>query len=234
MKIVPLSSGGLSANAYLLVNGDKSLLIDAGMENPPVIGPYLKDNGLTLLAILLTHGHFDHIAGLRSLFPGCPVYIHPRDREALFSPRLNGSRSFGCPFAFEEGEIDPLPYPGDGKLLIPPFSRIEVIHTPFHTSGSVLLYFPKEGALFSGDTLFVDGIGRYDLPGSEPEKVLDSLLKILDLPDKAHIYPGHGPGGLLGEEKRNNPYLAKAKAAASTAANDVKENRQAREKRLVP
>ena len=171
MKVLAFNPGGESSNSYLLLEGKKAILVDAGTENPPKVGPFLHEEGIELSAVLLTHAHFDHIS------------LH-----------------------IEE-------YPSSGELEIPPFGRIEVIFTPFHTEGSVCLYFPKASLLFSGDTLFLGSVGRYDLPGGDGSKVLASLAKLLGLPDRTTFYPGHGPKGNLGTEKRNNPYLREAEAS---------------------
>lgn len=215
MKVIAFNPGGESSNSYLLVEGKKALLVDAGTENPPKVEPFLASEGLELTAVLLTHAHFDHIMGLASLKPGCPVYVAKEDRQALSSPRLNGSRSFGFSFRLAETSIHIEEYPSSGELDLPPFGRIEVIFTPFHTEGSVCLYFPKAALLFSGDTLFLGSVGRYDLPGGDGRKVLSSLQKLIALPDRATFFPGHGPKGNLGTEKRNNPYLLEAKREAA-------------------
>lgn len=213
MKVLAFNPGGESSNSYLLLEGKKAILVDAGTENPPKVGPFLHEEGIELSAVLLTHAHFDHIMGLASLKPACPVYVAKEDRQALSSPRLNGSRSFGFSFRLDETSLHIEEYPSSGELEIPPFGRIEVIFTPFHTEGSVCLYFPKASLLFSGDTLFLGSLGRYDLPGGDGSKVLASLAKLLGLPDRTTFYPGHGPKGNLGTEKRSNPYLREAEAS---------------------
>ncbi len=210
MKVLAFNPGGESSNSYLLLEGKKGLLIDAGTERPAKVSTFLREEGIELTAVLLTHGHFDHVMGLSAIEPSSPVYVSPEDRPALDSPRLNGSRSFGLSFRLDPSLLDLHDYPENGELELPPFGRIEVIATPFHTKGSVCLYFPKAALLFTGDTLFLGSIGRYDLPGAEPAKMLESLRKLNALPDRLLFYPGHGPRGDLGAEKRNNPYLLMA------------------------
>lgn len=207
MELKAFNPGGESSNSYLLIEGRKAVLVDAGSENPPKVGPFVASRGLELLAVFLTHGHFDHIEGLESLAPSCPIYVSKLDEGCLTSPRLNGSRSFGFSFRLDVERLEIREYPSDGELLLPPFGRIEVIETPFHTEGSVCLYFPRQKLLFTGDTLFVGGIGRYDLPGGDASKVETSLAKLKELPGSLRFYPGHGPSGRLEEEKRSNPYL---------------------------
>lgn len=200
MEIRLKNPGGLSSNSYLLTKGRKAVLVDAGTEDPyPVIAHYVESKGLDIVAVLLTHAHFDHIIGLSSLSPKCPIYVGKADEAALFDARLNGSRSFGFSYKLDDG-FEVRSYPEDGNLEIEGWGNLKVIATPFHTPGSVCLHFPKEKALFTGDTLFARGIGRTDLPGGSPFDVDPSLSKLEMLDPATTIYPGHGGSGKLGEQ----------------------------------
>ena len=196
----------LSANGYLLIDDHKScVMIDPGKEDPKVVN-YIKQNDLTLKAILLTHGHFDHIAGIKYLleyFP-VPIYMHEGDKDYLNSPKLNCSDRFSRkdividdkPVLIKDGE--------DLKILD---EGIKVIHTPFHTKGSICFYLEKENALISGDTLFFMSIGRTDFPNACRELIDSSLAKLMSLKDNTKVYPGHGQETTIGFERKQNPFV---------------------------
>ena len=201
----------IRANTYVMGKiGGSCVVIDPGSKNEDILS-YVRKHYEKCAAILLTHGHFDHIRGVDTFlkaFPGTaiPVYLHPEDRALVSDPDLNASAIAGEKVrgAFETIDIQ------DGETLDLKDCHIQVLHTPFHTKGSVCYLSLDDNALFTGDTLFKDSVGRTDLPNACPEDLLPSLRKILALKDTLVIYPGHGPLSNLGAEKSTNPYLLQA------------------------
>jgi glyoxylase-like metal-dependent hydrolase (beta-lactamase superfamily II) len=195
--------GELATNCYIIGSETtkEGLIIDPADE----AGVILKAIGelkLKIKYIVLTHGHPDHFGALADLkkATGAQVLVHHEDAEILELPPMV---FFGATF--------PQPPPADrqledGDTIELGDLKLKVIHTPGHTPGGICLL--ADSVLFSGDTLFNNGIGRYDLPGGNYEKLMDSLhRRVLTLPEKTVVYPGHGPETTIGEEKRSNPYL---------------------------
>ena len=190
----------LLSNTYVLSDSDNQAVIVDPAKNYDGIVKYLNKNNLHPVAILLTHGHFDHFGGVEVLFntfPGLDVYIEEHDYELLFDRRKNCSYmtmqdvhlNIECRFVKDKDVL---------HLLKD--DDIEVIYTPFHTTGSVCYYLKNNKWLLSGDTLFAGGIGRYDLPTSCPRLMNSSLGKLKNLPSDVKIYPGHGPNSTIGVE----------------------------------
>lgn len=189
MIITSLPVGQLQTNCYMIA-ADKTtpaVLIDPGAEGEKLLSVL---NGRHVAAILLTHGHFDHIGALAS-FPGVPVYIHPQDTEMLSDPALNGSMDLGF---FEKQVCCPLPVE-EGQLLSLAGMDITVWHTPGHSRGSVC-YLAKD-VVFTGDTLFHRGYGRTDLYGGSFSDLRNSLRRLFTLDESITFYPGHGQSAQL-------------------------------------
>ena len=205
MKIEKLDYNSLDelrSNTYILYSEKEAIVIDPSDTGESVIN-FLKKRNLTLLAILLTHGHFDHIRGVNRLLKDfdVPIYVHNEDEQMLKDPYIN------CSFD-ENVVVDKSPVlVNDGDVLSFPFCEIKVIHTPFHTRGSVCYYLKDNNVLFSGDTLFKMSVGRDDLPNSCPNKRSESLKKIKSLPGVTKIYPGHGSNSTIEFELNFNAFL---------------------------
>ena len=198
------------ANTYVIGKvGAKCLLVDLSSETGEVYD-YVKSHYDAVEGILLTHAHYDHIRGLTAFLKHykkpIPVFLHPADRPLLNDPSQNGSRLQGDSVSVPVSTVDI----EDGETL--PFKdfNVQVLHTPFHTEGSVCYYMPDENALFTGDSLFAGGIGRTDLPTGNEEEVENSLRKLRNLRDTLVVFPGHGPIAHLGDEKKDNPYFRAA------------------------
>lgn len=206
MKLWHRALGEFMANCYIVACDEtrQALVIDPGVPDP-WIQSCVTDNGLTVVGIVLTHGHLDHIGGVDWVkgWSGAPVSVHEADADYLTSPALNGSLYFGT--RVQASPADRLLRDGDeveaGNL------RLRVIHTPGHSPGGVCLYRP--GHLFAGDTLFAGSIGRTDLPGGDYHTLIQSIQgRLLTLPPETVVYPGHGPSTTIGDEKAYNPFLA--------------------------
>ena len=188
MKIERIVCGAYAENAYCI---DGELLIDSGDDLPA-----LARLAGGIKAILLTHGHFDHMLAAEELQKrtGVPVYVHPLDVPMLSDASLSAYNP----------EVSSLPQPGHIACTAYPESLFgfRVLHTPGHTPGSVCLYREEEKVLFSGDTLFQAGFGRTDLAGGSMHQLLSSLRTLLALPRDVRVYPGHGESTTIDEECR--------------------------------
>jgi len=202
------------ANSFLCINEkNEAFLVDPSISLDGGLIDHINKLNVKLVAILITHGHWDHIASLEELcklYPDIPVYISDEESEFLTNTDLNLSKA-----AKEEGYqvpiLDYLPkhlikvY--DGEILDVAGFKVEVILTPFHTRGSACYVVTSEKALFSGDTLFFATVGRTDLPTGNARIMESSLRKLKQLPDELKVYPGHGACTRLEREKKYNSYL---------------------------
>ena len=196
----------LAANTYVIFDVDNSaIIIDPSLDYDGII-KYIEKNNLKPKAILLTHGHFDHIRGVSRLVNNydIPLYCHYLEEDLLTDTYKNCSY-----FNKDEVKVDvkPILVNDNDELDFFINEKIKVIHTPFHTSGSVCYLFEENKLLFSGDTLFRLSIGRDDLPTSEPSKRISSLKKISSLNKDIIIYPGHGKSSKLEYELSFNRFL---------------------------
>ena len=195
----------LVSNTYIVADDDlKCVIVDPGKGNNKLI-EFIDKHDLKPTAILLTHGHIDHIRGVDRLVKkySLDIYIHFLDEEMLKDDELNLSTHLGEPLVVKSS----IKTVTDNEELNLFKEKIVVIHTPFHTKGSVCYYIPERKMLFTGDTLFKQSIGRDDLPNNERHKRVESLNKIKKLPKDVTIYPGHGPNTTLESELLNNHFL---------------------------
>ena len=205
MKIKTFVLGVMQTNCYIVSNDENlCMIIDPGAQGKKV-AKYLEENELVLDAILLTHGHFDHIGAVDYLYDKyhCPIYIHHEDIEMLTNSRLNLSYlekpfSLSAPvtLASEHMEISGF--------------KICWFHLPGHCPGASMIYLEDENVIFSGDVLFNGSIGRFDFPNSSKYDTLTSIEKIKTFNFDATLYPGHGPSSTLKSELLSNPYLQKS------------------------
>ncbi|MDI6850337.1 MAG: MBL fold metallo-hydrolase [bacterium] len=204
VEVKKFEVGPLSTNCYILFDrlSREGIIIDPGLEDAK-IDQFIKNEKINLLAIFLTHGHFDHIMGIghySNLFD-IPVYIHKLDHPMLLDPVKNHSDFFGIPFVFEGKTIL---IEEEESIHIGPFS-LQIIETPGHTRGSICIL--TCNFLFSGDTLFVDTVGRTDFPESAPEKLEKSLKKLSELDDGITVHPGHMASAKMSIIRTKNPFL---------------------------
>ena len=204
--IETLAVGLFQSNVFIL--GDKetgdAVVIDPGDDIQDVLD-ILQKNSLKTGNILLTHGHIDHVSGVKALkeATGATVYLHKEDM--FLYEQLPTQASFFGITADEIVKIDKCIE--DGMEIGEGSLKCRVIHTPGHTPGSVSFYF-QPGIVFTGDTLFRWSIGRTDLWGSSHEELMTSIKdKLFMLDDRTTVYPGHGPSTTIGAEKRDNPFL---------------------------
>ena len=209
MNIKTFALGPLWTNGYLVSDRNgAAIFIDPAAETP-VIMDWIKSNSLILKAVLLTHGHVDHVAGLDdNSFSDAlngEIYLNHGDSEMVTNPPKGLARSFG--FSFDG--ISSFKGMKDGDELSFGDIRVKVIATPGHTEGSVCLLIREgegESVLFSGDTLFAQSVGRTDLPGGDTNALNSSLKKLALLPPELTVYPGHGPSTTIFNEMRKNPF----------------------------
>ena len=198
-----LPLGDYQTNCYIVHAKDAAscAIIDPGYE-PETILTFLKQKGLTLDAILLTHGHFDHVGGVKAILAatGCDLYLHrgdfdqPDDPMSRFCYPLAGAALPGLRFA------------EDGDSVTAGGLTFRILSTPGHTKGSVC--FQCEDVLFSGDTLFAGAIGRTDHPGGDYDQLMKSIFeKLICLDGDVAVIPGHGPDSSIADERMTNPFL---------------------------
>lgn len=205
LQLRTFAPGMVAANSYIIkdLESGEAAVIDAGAFNSR-FESLLKSMGIEKLKyILLTHGHFDHIMGVQRLKKsfGGKIVVHQMDSECLFDSKKSLASGWGfmCPAFYADVTVK------EGDVLTLGKEKIEVIHTPGHTVGSVC--YKTENILFSGDTLFHMTCGRTDFPGSSAEEMMNSLKKLSLIEGEYRVCPGHNSESTLSFEKSNNPYM---------------------------
>ena len=200
MLVKTMPVGPIGTNCYVLADESQKLcaVVDPGGDAGAIL-EMLKEDGLALSAILLTHAHYDHtggVAGLEAAFPNTPVYVHKGDVEGV------------NPAMFPPLPKDQVRYYDEGDQVMVGSISVDVRHTPGHSKGSVVL---KAGdVLFTGDTLFRGSCGRTDLPGGSYEQIMASLARLAALPGDYRVCPGHEGLSTLENERRQNYYMRAA------------------------
>lgn len=205
MKILSIPAGIYAANCYIAFSEDTKagIIVDPGGDVDDLI-KVINDNKIEIKYIVLTHGHGDHIGGVRELKSkyNIPVLIHEADAELL----KDGNKNFSSIMSMELVEFIPDRTLIDGDEIIFGDLKAAVIHTPGHTKGGICLKIDDQ--LLSGDTLFKGSIGRTDLLGGSYEKIINSIrVKLMSLPDETIVLPGHGQPSTIKYERESNPFL---------------------------
>jgi hydroxyacylglutathione hydrolase len=230
--IAGFPAGAWGTNCYVVAPaaGEECVIVDPGHLATRGVEETLAKHRLKPVAVVLSHGHLDHVA---SVLPVCgahdvPAWIHPEDRYMLSDPekalgRAIGAQLLGDLTVGEPGDLRELT---DGGTLALAGLEFEVAHAPGHTRGSVTFRLPERedvpSVLFSGDLLFAGSVGRTDLPGGSAAELYESLARVcLPLDDSTVVLAGHGPQTTIGRERAANPYLGEAARGRAAAADDA-------------
>ncbi len=200
--------GPLAVNCFIL--GDASagvgIIVDPGGDAEKIVAA-VKKLGLAISYVINTHGHFDHVGGNRQVVAatGAQLLIH-RDDTPFLSRAADVATMYGLT---TENSPPADRFLEDGMVIGFGGCELKVLHTPGHTPGGCCLSLQEEGKVITGDTLFAEGVGRTDFPGSSHQALMTAIrTKLMVLPDSTTAYPGHGPATTIGHEKRNNPYIS--------------------------
>lgn len=200
---IPL--GPFETNCHLIWEKEDQCVIVDPSSQPELILDRLETNNLMPVAILLTHGHFDHISAMPALLEeySIPVYLHKKDQNWAFT------KENICPPFFNDVVSKPqdlFELKEDVQPKSIPFP-VTIIETPGHTPGGICIYLPIAGLLFTGDTLFCGGIGRTDINGGNMQQLTESLERLRELPGNTRVFPGHGSATTIAREKQSNYYF---------------------------
>ena len=207
IKILPLSS-----NCYIVSDENGKTAVFDVCERGEEIYNYIKDLNLSVEAVIITHGHFDHIYGLDGFVDAAkadgkdiPVYVHSGDALMIRSREKNLSAPlFRTPYEYT-GTLNEVK---DGDVINVGSLSFRVLHTPGHTDGCACYIADDEKTIFSGDVLFEGSIGRTDFPGGSMTTMRESLKKLMEFDDSYRVYPGHGGSTTIGDERNFNPFIA--------------------------
>ncbi len=204
MRIETIHVGEMGTNCYLAWDEitNRGFLVDPGEQAEKIIRVCSRYQ-VKSEAVLLTHGHFDHIMAAKKIRQQyeIPVYAGIHEEELLADSQMNLSGMWAVPYTMKADKLV-----NDNEVLTIAGMEITVLETPGHTSGGVCYYIKKENVLFAGDTLFCESYGRTDFPGGSMFALLRSLRgKLFVLPEETDVYPGHGQATSIGYEKTHNP-----------------------------
>lgn len=208
MKVYPLVLGPVQTTCYIISNENKAIVVDPAANANQIIR-YLGTKKLELEAVLLTHGHFDHIGAVNELVAKyqVPIYAHKKEQEYFENPEVNLS-----PMIYERLILNKdfeYRFIADQEMIDCLGLRVKAFHVPGHTTGSLCYYFESEELVFTGDTLFKHSIGRTDfIYGNHDQLVKGIRGKLLSLPPHTLVYPGHGECTTIEEELIHNPFLS--------------------------
>jgi len=211
LQILQLSVGPLEVNCYVLLVGDRAVVVDPGEEGERIAAA-LRERGASLEAIWLTHAHFDHVGGISALLENrpegglaeVPVLLHPAD-DVLLKNAVAAAARWSLRIDAPPTDTMPLEH---GQVLELGGVRVRALHTPGHAPGHVAFHVQEHSVVLTGDALFAGSVGRTDLPLSDGPQLLDSIRReLLTLPDETVVLPGHGPSTTIGAERFGNPFL---------------------------
>lgn len=198
----------IGTNAYLLWDADSGMACvwDAPLGAWQAIAPEVERFGLTVQCLLLSHGHWDHLAGIGAFIKeGIPVWAHVGDLDWIEHPQRQAAfmpPGLNIPDCRLQRELH------DGETFILCGEECQIRHVPGHSPGSILLYFAQSALAFCGDAIFAGGVGRYDLPLGDGRQLFNAIVKqIYSLPDNTRLLPGHGPETTVGTERKSNPFV---------------------------
>ena len=206
MKIEQYCVGQVATNCYFIINNEtkEMLIVDPG-DSAQMLADRIRRENLEPKAVLLTHGHFDHAMAAEELAEmfGIKIYAHEAEKDTLKDPGKNVSLMIGLRDVYHADV-----FVKDEEILELAGMELKVLHTPGHTAGGCCYYLEKEKALFSGDTLLCQSVGRTDFPGGSMSGIVRSIKdKLMVLPDEVKVYPGHMDRTSIGAERAHNPYL---------------------------
>ena len=212
MKINHYVVGMVQTNCYIVINDEtkECFIIDPGASGKQLAEKIRQDN-LTPVAVLLTHGHFDHAGGAKTLAEefGIKIYAHEAEADTLHDPQKNVSWMVGAKETYDADV-----FLQDEEVITLAGFEVKVLHTPGHTEGGCCYYIADERVLFSGDTLFAQSVGRTDFPGGSMSQIVRSIQeKLMTLNEPGNletdimVYPGHNDPTTIETERMENPYL---------------------------
>ena len=206
IEIKTVVLGQVNTNCYFVWNAEtkEGIIIDPA-DNADYIIQVIREEQIIVKGVYLTHAHFDHMLAASSVAGAyrAPVYCLAQEKEVAESTRLNLSDYFGCTYALTPDRVLQ-----DGETMQVAGMQMQVLHTPGHTKGSGCYYFAEKGILFSGDTLFLESVGRTDFPTGNSATLAKSIKeKLYVLPEEVKVYPGHGSATSIGYEKKNNMFV---------------------------
>ena len=204
MNIKKFNNNNFAVNSYIVYVGEskEAIIIDPAFNSKDVIG-YIDDNNIIPLAIILTHGHIDHIAeslDIKNKY-NIDLYCHELEATIIEDPNKSLAANYGYKDLSLKADI----LLKDKDIINLGPMKFEIIHTPGHTRGGICILSKKH--MFTGDTLFTGSMGRTDLYSGNDEHMRASLYKLSQYNDRINIYPGHGPASTIGKEKKTNPFL---------------------------
>jgi glyoxylase-like metal-dependent hydrolase (beta-lactamase superfamily II) len=205
LEIIRVPAGVYAANCYIIYSKTTKdgIIVDPGGDADD-LSSYVKRNDLNIKHIILTHGHGDHIGGVIGLKAslGATVMIHEEDKDML----MDGEKNLSTSMAMGTVEVEPDVLLRDGDIIEIGDLKIEIIHTPGHTKGSICIKIGEN--IITGDTLFAGSIGRTDLFGGDYDSIIKSIKeKLMVYSDEVQVFPGHGTPSTVGRERVSNPFL---------------------------